>query len=58
MSDEKTKLSAELSCIRKEVEDIQEDALAGNVPAEVSAKIEEVLTRLMELTGAIRDAGL
>ena len=52
------KLSAELSRIPKEVEDLQEDALAGNVPAEVLERVEEVLSRLMELTAAAKDAGL
>jgi hypothetical protein len=52
------KLSAELSRIRKEVEDLQEDCLATAVPAEVLERVEAVLTRLAVVTGAVRDAGL
>jgi hypothetical protein len=57
MANEKTKLSAELSRLRLEIEDLQDGQL-GALPADVRDRIEDVLFRLAELTGAIRDAGL
>lgn len=51
------KLSMELSRLRQEVEDLQEDALAV-VSDDVRERIEDVLFRLAELTGALREAGL
>lgn len=52
------KLSMELSRLRQEVEDLQEDALAAVVSDDVRERIEDVLFRLAELTGALREAGL
>jgi len=53
-----TKLAAELSKLRFDVENLHEDVLANALPAEVLAKFEDVLSRLAELTAAAREAGL
>jgi hypothetical protein len=52
------KLSAELYRVRHEIEALQEDHLATVMPPEVTGRIEDVLFRLAELTGALREAGL
>jgi hypothetical protein len=51
-------LSAELSKIRYELETMQEDHIATAMPEGVKTKIEELLVRLAELTGALREANL
>lgn len=50
--------SKQLSRMRKEVEDLQEDCFAGVLHDGVLTRVEDILHRLAELQAAAREAGL
>lgn len=49
-------LSTEVSRLRKEVEDLQEDCFATALPEGVLTRVEDILARLSEISAALREA--
>ena len=52
------KLSAELSQVRKQLEDLHEDRLKGVFAEDLVQRIEKALEHIAEVSGALREAGL